>query len=118
MLTIKIFLFILCSNLVEFFYRISMIEAYCVPFFSSFGRPLKTTYHKKHGADRVCFTHHPSSVICSSKYNTDTTGGMLINLILVNYKSKEQCSIIFLTFLGNLNLQKHLDIFLCMTIDA
>ncbi|KAF9590545.1 hypothetical protein IFM89_035863 [Coptis chinensis] len=27
---------------------------------------LKTTYHKKHGADRICFTHHPSSVICSS----------------------------------------------------
>ncbi|XP_031405175.1 protein ANTHESIS POMOTING FACTOR 1 [Punica granatum] len=32
---------------------------------------LKTTYHKKHGADRVCFTHHPSSVICSSRYNMD-----------------------------------------------
>ncbi|KAL3643976.1 Protein ANTHESIS POMOTING FACTOR 1 [Castilleja foliolosa] len=28
---------------------------------------LKTTYHKKHGADRICFTHHPSSIICSSK---------------------------------------------------
>lgn len=34
---------------------------------------VKTTYHKKHGADQVCFTHHPSSVICSSKYNIDTT---------------------------------------------
>ncbi|KAK4781817.1 hypothetical protein SAY86_015919 [Trapa natans] len=33
---------------------------------------LKTTYHKKHGADRVCFTHHPSSIICSSKHNLDT----------------------------------------------
>ncbi|KAL7094861.1 hypothetical protein ACP275_11G131000 [Erythranthe tilingii] len=32
---------------------------------------LKTTYHKKHGADRICFTHHPSSVICSSKHNLD-----------------------------------------------
>ncbi|KAM7267975.1 hypothetical protein ACFE04_010141 [Oxalis oulophora] len=30
---------------------------------------LKITNHKKHGADRVCFTHHISSVICSSKYN-------------------------------------------------
>ncbi|PSR87558.1 WD repeat-containing protein [Actinidia chinensis var. chinensis] len=35
---------------------------------------LKTTYHKKHGADRICFTHHPSSVICSSRYNLDSTG--------------------------------------------
>ncbi|XP_068664604.1 protein ANTHESIS POMOTING FACTOR 1 isoform X3 [Aristolochia californica] len=33
---------------------------------------VKTTYHKKHGADRVCFTHHPSCVICSSKYNLDS----------------------------------------------
>lgn len=38
---------------------------------------LKTTYHKKHGADRVCFTHHPSSVICSSRYNLDLTGESL-----------------------------------------
>lgn len=34
---------------------------------------LKTTYHKKHGADRICFTHHPSSAVCSSRYNLDTT---------------------------------------------
>ncbi|XP_026381554.1 protein ANTHESIS POMOTING FACTOR 1-like isoform X1 [Papaver somniferum] len=32
---------------------------------------LKTTHHKKHGADRICFTHHPSSVICSSTHNLD-----------------------------------------------
>lgn len=38
---------------------------------------LKTTYHKKHGADRICFTHHPSSVICSSRYNLDSTGESL-----------------------------------------
>ncbi|KAL5573187.1 hypothetical protein UlMin_022784 [Ulmus minor] len=38
---------------------------------------LKTTYHKKHGADRICFTHHPSYVICSSKYNLDSTGESL-----------------------------------------
>ncbi|CAN0924519.1 Protein ANTHESIS POMOTING FACTOR 1 [Linum grandiflorum] len=38
---------------------------------------LKTTFHKKHGADRICFTHHPSSVICSSKYNLETTGESL-----------------------------------------
>ncbi|XP_065879663.1 protein ANTHESIS POMOTING FACTOR 1 isoform X2 [Euphorbia lathyris] len=38
---------------------------------------LKTTYHKKNGADRICFTHHPSSVICSSKYNLDSTGESL-----------------------------------------
>ncbi|XP_057996924.1 protein ANTHESIS POMOTING FACTOR 1 isoform X2 [Hevea brasiliensis] len=38
---------------------------------------LKTTYHKKHGADRICFTHHPSSVICSSKYNLDSNGESL-----------------------------------------
>lgn len=38
-------------------------------------RLLKTTYHKKHGADRICFTHHTSSVVCSSKYNIDSTGG-------------------------------------------
>ncbi|KAJ3670731.1 hypothetical protein LUZ60_008157 [Juncus effusus] len=31
----------------------------------------KTTYHKKHGADRVCFTHHPSSILCSSRHNLD-----------------------------------------------
>ncbi|KAI4387743.1 hypothetical protein MLD38_000149 [Melastoma candidum] len=35
---------------------------------------LKTTYHKKHGADRVCFTHHQNSVICSSVHNIETTG--------------------------------------------
>nr|GMD01166.1 protein ANTHESIS POMOTING FACTOR 1 [Ipomoea batatas] len=33
---------------------------------------LKTTYHKQHGADQVCFTHHPSSVICSSRHNIAT----------------------------------------------
>ncbi|KAF6157447.1 hypothetical protein GIB67_004385 [Kingdonia uniflora] len=38
---------------------------------------LKTTYHKKHGADRICFTHHPSSVICSSRYKLDSTGESL-----------------------------------------
>ncbi|XP_057722872.1 protein ANTHESIS POMOTING FACTOR 1 [Arachis stenosperma] len=38
---------------------------------------LKTTYHKKHGADRICFTHHPNSVICSSKYNLESTGESL-----------------------------------------
>ncbi|XP_047311566.1 protein ANTHESIS POMOTING FACTOR 1 [Impatiens glandulifera] len=38
---------------------------------------LKTTYHKKHGADRICFTHHPSSVICSSRYNLDSNGDSL-----------------------------------------
>ncbi|KAK9104385.1 hypothetical protein Scep_021229 [Stephania cephalantha] len=36
------------------------------------GSLLKTTFHKKHGADRICFTHHPSSVICSSRYNLDS----------------------------------------------
>lgn len=34
---------------------------------------LKTTYHKKHGADRICFTHHPSSIICSSRYNIESS---------------------------------------------
>ncbi|KAJ6794415.1 WD repeat-containing protein 82 isoform X2 [Iris pallida] len=38
---------------------------------------VKTTYHKKHGADHVCFTHHPSSVICSSRYNLESTRGSL-----------------------------------------
>ncbi|XP_062152573.1 protein ANTHESIS POMOTING FACTOR 1 isoform X2 [Alnus glutinosa] len=38
---------------------------------------LKTTYHKKHGADRICFTHHPSSVICSSRYNLESSGESL-----------------------------------------
>uniref|UniRef100_A0A6M2EDJ7 Uncharacterized protein n=1 Tax=Populus davidiana TaxID=266767 RepID=A0A6M2EDJ7_9ROSI len=38
---------------------------------------LKTTFHKKHGADRICFTHHPSSVICSSTYNLDSNGESL-----------------------------------------
>ncbi|GAB2281727.1 Protein ANTHESIS POMOTING FACTOR 1 [Dionaea muscipula] len=38
---------------------------------------LKTTYHKKHGADRICFTHHPNSVICSSKYNINSSGESL-----------------------------------------
>ncbi|KAF4399879.1 hypothetical protein CsatB_020368 [Cannabis sativa] len=39
---------------------------------------LKTTYHKKHGADRICFTHHPSSVICSSsRYNLNSNGESL-----------------------------------------
>lgn len=43
-----------------------------------YSRLLKTTYHKKHGADRICFTHHPSSVICSSRYNLDSTGGKFL----------------------------------------
>lgn len=49
---------------------------YAVPikFFLTF-RLLKTTYHKKHGADRICFTHHPHSVICSSIHNLDVHGG-------------------------------------------
>ncbi|KAL5797024.1 hypothetical protein ACOSQ2_001844 [Xanthoceras sorbifolium] len=38
---------------------------------------VKTTFHKKHGTDRVCFTHHPSSVICSTRYNLDATGESL-----------------------------------------
>ncbi|KAK6256427.1 WD40 repeat - like 10 [Theobroma cacao] len=38
---------------------------------------LKTTYHKKHGADCICFTHHPSSVICSSRHNLESTGEAL-----------------------------------------
>ncbi|XP_077244252.1 transducin/WD40 repeat-like superfamily protein [Tasmannia lanceolata] len=38
---------------------------------------LKTTYHKKHGTDRICFTHHPSSIICSSRYNLDSTSESL-----------------------------------------
>lgn len=50
-------------------------------------RLVKTTYHKNHGADRVCFTHHPNSVICSSKYNLDSNGGELhlMRLILSNF---------------------------------
>ncbi|XP_078168512.1 transducin/WD40 repeat-like superfamily protein [Carex rostrata] len=32
----------------------------------------KMTYHKKHGADKVCFTHHPSSILCSSRNNLDS----------------------------------------------
>ena len=45
-----------------------------------FCRLLKTTYHKKHGADRICFTHHASSVICSSQHNLDLTGGKIITI--------------------------------------
>ncbi|KAJ4783368.1 WD repeat-containing protein 82 [Rhynchospora pubera] len=32
----------------------------------------KMTYHKKHGADKVCFTHHPSSLLCSSRNKLDS----------------------------------------------
>ncbi|KAG6486350.1 hypothetical protein ZIOFF_054920 [Zingiber officinale] len=38
---------------------------------------LKTTYHKKHGSDRICFTHHPSSILCSSRYNLELTNECL-----------------------------------------
>ncbi|XP_051117546.1 protein ANTHESIS POMOTING FACTOR 1 [Andrographis paniculata] len=38
---------------------------------------VKTTYHKKYGADRVCFTHHPSCVISSSKRNFESGGESL-----------------------------------------
>ncbi|PKU83046.1 Flagellar WD repeat-containing protein Pf20 [Dendrobium catenatum] len=38
---------------------------------------LKTMYHKKHGTDRICFTHHPSSIICSSRYNLESTNESL-----------------------------------------
>lgn len=37
-------------------------------------RLLKTTNHNKHGTDRVCFTHHPNSVICSSIHNAEFPG--------------------------------------------
>ncbi|RDX85685.1 Protein ANTHESIS POMOTING FACTOR 1, partial [Mucuna pruriens] len=30
---------------------------------------LKTTYHKKHGTDRTCFTHHPKSLRYLSMYD-------------------------------------------------
>ncbi|KAJ4912039.1 Transducin/WD40 repeat-like superfamily protein [Raphanus sativus] len=40
-------------------------------------KQVKITYHKKHGTDRVCFTHHPSSLICSSLYNLESTGESL-----------------------------------------
>ncbi|KAF2596703.1 hypothetical protein F2Q68_00007330 [Brassica cretica] len=40
-------------------------------------KQVKVTYHKKHGTDRVCFTHHPSSFICSSLYNLESTGESL-----------------------------------------
>ena len=43
-------------------------------------RLVKTTYHKKHGADRICFTHHPNSVICSSRYNLESTGGEFLGV--------------------------------------
>ncbi|CAL9050741.1 unnamed protein product [Musa banksii] len=43
---------------------------------------LKTTYHKKHGADRICFTHHPSSILCSSRYNIESTNESLRYLSL------------------------------------
>ncbi|KAL8528177.1 hypothetical protein ACS0TY_005834 [Phlomoides rotata] len=43
---------------------------------------VKTTYHKKHGADRICFTHHPSSVICSSLYDLEANGESLRYLSL------------------------------------
>ncbi|CAI9111481.1 OLC1v1011709C1 [Oldenlandia corymbosa var. corymbosa] len=36
------------------------------------GKLVKTTYHKRHGADRICFTHHPNSVLCSSRHNLDS----------------------------------------------
>uniref|UniRef100_A0A1D1Z7N6 WD repeat-containing protein 82 n=1 Tax=Anthurium amnicola TaxID=1678845 RepID=A0A1D1Z7N6_9ARAE len=38
---------------------------------------LKTTYHKKHGADQICFTHHPSCIICSSRYSLESTSESL-----------------------------------------
>ncbi|XP_020588471.1 protein ANTHESIS POMOTING FACTOR 1-like [Phalaenopsis equestris] len=38
---------------------------------------LKTMYHKKHGADSICFTHHPSSILCSSRYNLESTNESL-----------------------------------------
>lgn len=47
-------------------------------------RLVKTTYHKKHGADRICFTHHPSSVICSSLYDLDANGGDMIRYTLMS----------------------------------
>ncbi|XP_031501111.1 protein ANTHESIS POMOTING FACTOR 1 [Nymphaea colorata] len=43
---------------------------------------LKMTYNKKHGVDRICFTHHPSSIICSSRYNFAATNESLRYLSL------------------------------------
>lgn len=79
-------------------YRFNLLDFNCFYYyyyFFFFGvniRLIKTTYHKKHGADRVCFTHHPSSVICSTKYNLDSTGGEFLSskafysLCNVNYR--------------------------------
>ncbi|KAK7361850.1 hypothetical protein VNO77_03935 [Canavalia gladiata] len=46
---------------------------------------LKTTYHKKHGTNHICLTHHPSSVTCSSRYNLESSGESL------RYLSMSQC---------------------------
>ncbi|KAA3479553.1 WD repeat-containing protein 82 [Gossypium australe] len=61
---------------------------------------IKTTYHKKHGADRICFTHHPSSVICSSRHNLESTGealrylSMYDNRCLRYFKGHKERSVI------------------------
>ncbi|KAH9742402.1 WD REPEATS REGION domain-containing protein [Citrus sinensis] len=73
---------------------------------------IKTTYHKKHGADCVCFTHHPSSVICSTKYNLDSTGGEFLSskafysLSNVNYRG------LILVILSDTDGRSHISFFL------
>jgi hypothetical protein len=63
--------FFFCSFFFFFFFILTFVMNF---------RLLKTTYHKKHGADRICFTHHPSSVICSSRYNLESTGGEFLSV--------------------------------------
>lgn len=77
-------------------------------------RLLKTAYHKKHGADRICFTHHPHSVICSSIHNLDLHGGdsLWINFwFCITWKD-------ILTFLLPVCCQNLCGTYPCMIIDA
>ena len=67
-----------CWGKVNFFHFFHFLWPYYWVKLALACRLLKTTYHKKHGADRICFTHHPSSILCSSRYNIESTNGVIL----------------------------------------
>ncbi|KAJ0819541.1 hypothetical protein HanPSC8_Chr16g0697301 [Helianthus annuus] len=73
-----------------------------MPNFHSFIHQLKTTHHKKHGAD-----HHPSSVICSSTRNIDSGGEALryLSMYDLRYFKGHKDSIVLAAFQGILHLR-------------
>lgn len=100
-------------------WNLQLVSAYaCCP-----SRSLKTIHSKKYGVDQICFTHHTSSVIYSSKKGGDGkvivihlmfTAINVANLVRTTVNCGE-CLLRWRCRLGI--LQSLCDIYRCMIID-